>query len=263
MRARVFNEENNNYYISEVYGKINRPDEWYIVDDYLRKDKVVLVKYLNTNESLLNKVNIEIIDYNNLPHGGWKTLSVSRIDDINRNLSSIKMIKDIHAYDDFLKSEQRLVELLENGIVDKRDYVILDYTTKLLGWNYIESEHDIEYLMKEFDSFEDSVLKEMSYISGDYVESGYMTLKPAGGKQVRLVYNSQSADEIEIILLSPRICHLVPAEENYSSDLYEASIIIKDSMVYFYHSCVEEVIEDYNGTFFKSLGLMWRYTNPS
>ncbi len=88
-----------------------------------------------------------------------------------------------------------------------------------------------------------------------------MTLQPVGSKRVRLVFNSDWAKEIEIILLSPRVCHLVPGEENYMADLYDASIFIRDFMIYFYTSALPEIPDNYEGTYFKSLGMMWRYTD--
>ena len=45
MRARIYNEKQREYYISEIYGIINRAGEWYIVDDIVQKDKLVLVEY--------------------------------------------------------------------------------------------------------------------------------------------------------------------------------------------------------------------------
>ena len=76
-----------------------------------------------------------------------------------------------------------------------------------------------------------------------------------------MVFNSDWAKEIEIILLSPRVCHLVPGEENYMADLYDTSIFIRDFMIYFYTSALPEIPDNYEGTYFKSLGMMWRYTD--
>lgn len=50
MRARVYDANSGNYYISEVYGIINRPGRWYIVDHPEDKKKAVLVEYLADSE---------------------------------------------------------------------------------------------------------------------------------------------------------------------------------------------------------------------
>jgi hypothetical protein len=75
---------------------------------------------------------------------------------------------------------------------------------------------------------------------------------------VKIVFNSDWAEELEMILLAPRIIHLVPGEENYFSTLMDASIIIKEQIVYFYDSAIDTIDENYEGTYFKSIGLMWR-----
>ena len=49
MRARVYDKLHNLYYISEVYGILNRAGDWYIVDHPSDKQQVILVEYLNLN----------------------------------------------------------------------------------------------------------------------------------------------------------------------------------------------------------------------
>lgn len=247
MRARIFNKSVKKYYISEVYGVINRAGDFYIVDDLINQENVALVKYLDLDTKPPYKVNVEIIDYNPFSDGEWE---------------SVPQIKG-RGYSEIFKNENVLNILLDGGTVSKKDLGLSDHSTKLSGWNYIESAKDIDYLMSEYSDFHDSVLKEMTYISGDFVENNMMTLQPVGNKQVRLVFNSDWAKEIEIILLSPRVCHLVPGEENYLSDIYDASIIIRDYMVYFFTSEFKEIPDDFEGTYFKSLGMMWRYNEEN
>ena len=81
-----------------------------------------------------------------------------------------------------------LIDLLEDGSVDKIKFGIENLSSKLEGWNYIESNSDIDYLMKEYAGFYDTILKEMSYVSGEYVSNDGMRLNPIGNKQIKLVY---------------------------------------------------------------------------
>ncbi len=247
MRARVYNKLKNEYYISEVYGVINRRGDFYIVDDYCKPENVALIQYLDFETKPPYKVNVETIDYNPIPDGEW-TYNPQNHD---------------RGYREIFENEKVLNELLEKRSVPKTELGLSVHSTKLTGWNYIESESDIDYLMNEYSGFHDSVLKEMTYISGDCVENGRMSLHPVGSKSVRLVFNSDWAKEIEIILLSPRVCHLVPGEENYLSDIYDASIFIRDYMVYFYTSEFKEIPDNFDGTYFKSLGMMWRYNEEN
>ncbi len=47
---------------------------------------------------------------------------------------------------------------------------------------------------------------------------------------------------------------LVPPGENYLGDLYDASFFIRDCMIYFYDSYLEEIPKTYDGTFVRAMG---------
>ena len=259
MRARIYNEKQREYYISEIYGIINRAGDWYIVDDIVQKDKLVLVEYLNFKTSPPYEVNLEIIDCNPIDKNEWINLVQGEMNIVNEKIKNSRALHYFRGYRNIWEETKAFVDLLENGIVDKNAFGLESLSTKLEGWNYIESKEDIDYLMIEYSGFHDAILKEMSYISGEYVDNDGMQLNPIGNKEIKLVYNSDWAEEIEIILLSPRICHILPGDENYMSVLYDASMFIKDCVVYFYDSDIEDITYDYEGTFFKALGIRWRY----
>ena len=46
-------------------------------------------------------------------------------------------------------------------------------------------------------------------------------------------------------------------------DDYDASIFIRDYLVYFFTSEFKEIPDDFEGTYFKSLGMMWRYNDEN
>ncbi len=259
MRARIYNEQLKEYYISEVYGIINRAGDWYIVDDIVVKGQLVLVEYLNFKTNPPYEVNIEIIDYNSISNEEWLNLSKDEMSTINRKIENGRKLHYFRGYRKIWEKQELLVDLLDGGEIDKKKFGMQNLSSKLEEWNYIEEKSDIEYLMKEYAGFHDAILKEMSYSSGEYVDKDGMRLNPIGNKQIRLVYNSDWAEEIELVLLSPRICHIVPGEENYMSVLSDASFFIKDCMVYFYDSAIEDITCDYNGTYFKALGIRWKY----
>lgn len=259
MRARIYNEKQREYYISEVYGIVNRAGDWYIVDDIVQKEKLVLVEYLNFKTNPPYEVNVEIIDCNPINCDEWVNLAQDEMNTVNEHIINTRELHYFRGYKKIWEKSQLLIDLLENGIADKTKFGIENLSTKLEGWNYIESNSDIEWLMEEYGGFHDSILKEMSYISGEYVDDKGMRLNEIGNKQIKLIYNSDWAEEIEMVLLSPRICHVIPGEENDMSVLYDASMFIKDCVVYFYDSYIEDITYDYSGTYFKALGIRWRY----
>ena len=260
MRARVYDRTNNSFYISEVYGIINRSGDWFIVDHPTYKKQVILVEYLNFNSPAPYEVNIEIIDTNPFSSEQWIYLHKLDMDIINTRINNIKPLQYYNGFESIWKSSDALICLLETGSVDKLLLNVPELSTKLLGWHYIENNNDIYELMSLYSGFHDSVIKEISYISGEYYDAKQkvMHLNIAGSKQVKVIFNSDWAEELEIVLLAPRIIHFLPGEENYFSSLMEASILIKDQIVYFYDSYIETIEENYKGTYFKSMGLMWK-----
>lgn len=110
------------------------------------------------------------------------------------------------------------------------------------------------------DDIDDSVLKEFSYITGDYISSeGHMCLSESGSKQIKIIFESDWAKPIEMILLAPKFIQLVPPAENYLANLFDASVFIKDCMVYFYDSYMEAIPSQYNGSYFSAMGMRWRH----
>ena len=51
---------------------------------------------------------------------------------------------------------------------------------------------------------------------------------------------------------------IVPAPENYTKELYEASLIVKDECVFWADSCMDVPNETYEGSLIKALSLKWR-----
>ena len=175
MRARVYDNTKNKYYISEVYAEINMAGDWYAVDDIDDKDKICIVKGRDFDKRIEN---IEIIDENNMARE-WVYVDKTGVAKINDRLKSNRKI---HYYrgDKFLwENDEIIKELLETGFLEKKKIGLSEFSSKEKGWNYIE---------------------------------------------------------------------------------YEASIIIKDCKVYFYDSDISDIRENYDGMYFVSMGMMWRYT---
>lgn len=260
MRARVYDIHEKKYYISEVYGILNCGINLCLVDKIDDDKTVVLVEYMDFSSKPPYNVHVEKIDMNSVPQLKWVYIQKDEIESINDLLGEPGKFHFFDGYELVWENKEALAELIHKRYIDKKSLKLLNISSKLKGWNYIESKTDIDYLMEQFCGFHDSVLKELSYITGDYVsQDGSMCLCEAGQKQIKLVFESQWAKGIEVVLLAPRYIQLVPPEENYLADLYDASIFIKDCMVCFYDSYMEAIPETYDGTYFMAMGMMWRY----
>lgn len=262
MRARVYDKDSNQFYISEIYGILNRGTTWYLVDSLSDPERIVLAGYLDFSSKPSYSGNVEIIDNNICGRSEWVYKEKEEMKRLDGAVGEPGRYHYFRGYAFIWERQEALARLVCHGSIGKKEIGADSVSTRLPEWNYIESREDIDQLMKGFGGFHDSVMKEFSYVTGDYVsQDGVMHLSHAGEKRIRVVFESQWAKGIEMILLAPRYIQLVPPGENYMGDLYDASLFIKDCMVYFYDSYMESMPETYRGTMFAAMGLMWRELN--
>lgn len=127
------------------------------------------------------------------------------------------------------------------------------------GWTYVESMKDVNNLLESARSFHDSVLKTANYTSGAYVNSDRSMCPMANIRQVTMFFDSQLCDTIEMVFEGVTAFNLRPAGDNYANDIFEASLIIKDSSIFFCDDGIEEWDENYEGTWITAYSLRWRF----
>lgn len=260
MRARIYNRKEKRYYISEIYGILNCGMEICLADDIDDSETVVLVEYSDFSSGAPYEIFIEKVDINTPPQFQWIYIGKEEMEGVNSAIGMPGKYHYFQGYDFVWDRKDVLAELLMKGRIAKNRWKAGLVSTKLSGWNYIECQEDIDRLMGEFSGFHDSVLKEFSYITGDYISSeGHMCLSESGSKQIKIIFESDWAKPIEMILLAPKFIQLVPPAENYLANLFDASIFIKDCMVYFYDSYMESIPSQYNGSYFSAMGMRWRH----
>lgn len=264
MRARVYDQTNHTYYLSEVYGIMNWGGDRYIVESNEKNEhRLCLVEYLDFSTKPPYHVNIERIDCNKVSDKlPWIYLERDELSNINQTLENTYHHEALHyfsGYEYIWKQQDKLAELIVQRTIPYHELGNIKIDTKLPDWNYIENNQDIDRLMKEFMGFHDSVIKQINYITGDYVDKdGSMCLSESYDKKIQMVFDSQWSGSIEIVFDVVKVLHLVPPEENYLGDLFDASIFIKDLMIYFYDTAFHEIPESYDGTWVKALGMRWR-----
>lgn len=111
--------------------------------------------------------------------------------------------------------------------------------------------------MKTFGGFHDSVLRTLNYVSGSRKVDNGMIVDDSL-RQVSMIFDSDWSDSIEIIFEGVLALNLRPAKDNYSSDLFSATIMLKDKAILFYDDDVNSEQEDYEGTWINALGMRWR-----
>lgn len=262
MRVRVYDKDSNNYFISEVYGIINTGYyEKYLVIKYQKGVKVLLlIDYLNKeSKEVILPVNINIISANILTED-W--IRKSEEDLVSLHHSDIDRDKDIYSFRgySFIYKNKEIIEKLMAGkkipIETIKDF--REICTDLNGWKYVYSQEDIEHLMKEFSGFHDSVLVSANYISGAGKSSDGMYICDHV-RQVEIRFDSEWAKSITIVFEGVLSFNLYPAKDNYSSELFEATILREDETIYFYTADVTDIDESYDETWINSLGMRWKF----
>lgn len=263
MRARVYDKVNQTYYLSEVYGIMNWGGDRYIVESNEKDEqRLCLVESVDFTAPVPYRENIECIDCNkDLGKASWIYPNRGELAQINKVLENTYNHEALHSfcgYEYIWKQQEKLTELIVQGIVPYHEFGNIKIDTKLPDWNYIENKQDIDRLMKEFLGFHDSVIQQINYITGDYVDKdGSMCLSESYEKKIQMVFDSQWSGSIEIVFEAVKVLHLVPPE-SYVGNLYDASIFIQDFMIYFYDTAFDKIPDSYDGTCVKALGMRWR-----
>jgi len=111
--------------------------------------------------------------------------------------------------------------------------------------------------MQTFEGFHDSVLRTLNYISGSAKDGKGMSVQDYL-RQVSMIFDSDWSECIEIVFEGVLALNLRPAKDNYCSDLFSATLLIKDETILFYDDEVSSEQENYEGTWINALGMRWR-----
>jgi hypothetical protein len=263
MRARVYDKYANGYFISEVYAVINTGyyEKYLVVENIDNKRYFRLVEYLDKTQKGILPVNINVISANKISES-WVSKEESDLKDISERIDAKDKNDSIYGYRGYafiLEQKDLIIALLKGEQVA---YELLcrseeEISTKLEGWNYIESKEDINKLMEIFHGFHDSVLRNLNYESGSGKDAkGNMSLYNL--RQVSMIFDSLWSNSIEFVFEGVLALNLRPAKDNYTSELYSATIMLKDETILFYDDDVISEDEMYEGTWINALGMRWR-----
>lgn len=263
MIVRVYDIENNEYFVSEVYAIINTG--YYAKYLVLQKTPNVqgyrLIEYLHKSEDEHNlEVNINVISANVLQEP-WISKKENELREYNTQLNVMNKNDSFYTYSGYafiLDNEKHILNLLKGEILSETTWDRYSPDTKIKGWNYIEKETDIDNLMITFHGFHDAVLRGLNYVSGSgKAENGGMFITD-DMRQVSMIFDSDWSKSIEMVFEGVVKLNLCPAKDNYSSDISIATIEKENEIIIFYTD-TKEAVKDYDLTWIKSFGLRWRF----
>ena len=269
MLVRVFDIQSNTYFKSEVYAIIN--SGWYekrlVVFSSGNERYFKFFDYLDKSDSKNPKVLINSILYDDF-HSDFAWIN-QRTDTVDKQLedylgllnNDIRFF-EFRGYSWIYKDKQLLTKLLKGDMVSTKgfEHQLLDSNTyKLEGWHYIETQQDIDFILEQTRSFHDSVLKELNYISGAYVDETNSMHCSDSERRVIIHFDSQWCRPVEMIFEGVTALNLRPASDNQSSDIYGATLSLQDASVFFCDDTINDADEFYAGTWIKAYNLRWRF----
>lgn len=206
-------------------------------------------------------VNINVISSNELPERWvYKTEPDLKyfMDKLDTN-DKYKSLYNYRGYAFVFEQKDLLIELFTGNKVTFEEMIANNkrICTKLTGWDYVESEEDIHNIMKTFCGFHDSVLRTLNYISGSRKVKREMIVTD-DIRQVSMIFDSDWSDSIEIVFEGVLALNLRPAKDNYTSELFSATILLKDKTILFYDDEVNSEQKDFEGAWINALGMRWK-----
>lgn len=129
-------------------------------------------------------------------------------------------------------------------------------------WKTISTDDEILKFMEAVCYFHDSCIKEMSYISGAYVDAN-LSMFPLNNRRVLRVliqrqYETNAVIEMEFQGL--KYVKLFPVDEDYTCEILGSAMMMKDGSIY-WCDCAdlsEADLDDYAGTLICASKLKWR-----
>lgn len=129
-------------------------------------------------------------------------------------------------------------------------------------WNEIVCKKDLDSFMNTMCGFHDSCVKEIKYISGAYVNEK-LSMSPVNSQRILCVIIQRQFEDpsaIEMQFAGLKYLKLFPNGENYTCEILDASMIIKEDCIYWCDcgGLSEKDIESYTGTTICASKVRWR-----
>jgi len=268
MRARAYDSNTNSYFKSEVFAEINMG--WYEKQLLLVPSDsgahVRFFDYFDKSDPKEPKVLINMITPAGPAEEKWIYEHSGCVDTQLAAFAGL-LNKGIRffAYSGYpwiFADKSLMVELLNGSVIPVKGSVFEDkiFDSKISDWNYVETQSDVDFLLHQAYSFHDSVLKNLEYTSGAYVNDDKVMSPMNCIRQVIMRIDSQLCQPVEMVFEGVTALNLRPAGDNYSADIFEASLFVKDAAVFFCDEKINDIDETYDCiTWIKAYSLRWRF----
>ena len=249
MYVRVCSNISGQTYQSMVYAKVNTGwYEQYIVYNQ-SKCTFELVDYLDKT-STPAKPFIHVIQTSIDGFKEYKGAALLKYKYFCKNTDKpISEVSFLLGYPDICENYAFLSDLLAHGKVPKNRYDIqLRDLPDAAEWHYVKTQEDANAFMDLFAGFHDSTLESINYVEDS-----------TGKKEVRAIFDNTGWFGIaELCFEGIQLLKIVPAGENYSREIFDATLFVNDSGIFWADDSLEMVDLSYEGSIIQSLCLKWR-----
>ncbi len=129
-------------------------------------------------------------------------------------------------------------------------------------WSIIDDDEKIKNFMADIGDFHDSVLKEVKYLSGAYVDED-LSMYPINDKRLLSVIIQCQQEKfamIEMEFEDLSYLKLIPATPDFTCEILDASMFMADEKIYWCDSSgvTAENVYSYDGTVICAKKIRWR-----
>ena len=129
-------------------------------------------------------------------------------------------------------------------------------------WNELHDQSQIDNFMNYIWGFHDTVIKEMKYVSGAYLNENNGMHVVNDKRVLAIIFqgNLRVFSAIEVEFIGIKYLNLVPVEEAHTCEILGATMLIKDNYIYWCDDdyLTEADIEEYLGTLICASAVRWR-----
>ena len=129
-------------------------------------------------------------------------------------------------------------------------------------WTELKTEEELAAFMNQVCGFHDSVLKELSYVSGAYVDED-LKMHPVDDKaclRVLIQRQDEMLPALELEFSGLQELRLYPTDPAYTSEILDAALFLWDGLIC-WCDCGDiglEYFDDYRGISVRAKFLRWR-----
>lgn len=213
------------------------------------EDSFELVDYLD-KELPRGRVMVEVIQPQTdgfEEYGHVKLLKLKKY--CKDNGLEVPEIKRLFGYPDVCENYAFICDIVANRVVPAERYHIqLRELPDIDEWQYIQTQEKAQEFMELFAGFHDSNLVKLTY------EESY-----EGGIKANAIFdNSGWFGVAELCFEGVQLLKIVPPKENYSSEIYSATLWVDEDGVFWADERMEKPDMSYEGSIIRALSLKWR-----